>query len=154
MVEPSVQIMGIDEFVAKLQAFPNELRTAVERAGDEGAKIVLGTEGVQKYPSETAANQPPMPFYQRGVGTQYVSYNDQRSERYHLKFNVRAQGYKTVIGNTASYAPFLGEPEKQATRQAQKGWRILFDVANEKIGEISKVYEGWLDRALRRVGLK
>ena len=147
-----IVLEGLKETVEKLRAFPAELKSALKSGGEEASNEVLDTEGLRNYPPSTAANQPPTPYYIRGRGTQYAGGNRGESERYGTQWNVTTRGYTTTIGNRTSYAPFVGG-DKQPQHMADKGWRKLFAVADQKRAAIQRIYSAWLERAKRRVGL-
>jgi hypothetical protein len=147
-----IVLEGLKETVEKLRAFPAELKRGMTAAGDEAGNEILNTEGLRNYPPSTPANQPPTPYYIRGRGTQYANSNSGSSERYGTQWNVTTRGYTTTIGNRASYAPYVGG-DKQPQHMADKGWRKLFAVADQKRAEIQRIYSAWLERAKRRVGL-
>lgn len=149
---PTISIEGDEEIIAKLKAFPGILSSNVEGAGKQAAKTILDTEGVRNYPPETEANRAPAPYYIRGQGTQYANGNQGNSERYGTKWNVEASGYKTTIGNTASYSKWLGG-EEQAQAMARIGWKKLIDVADQKIEELKRIYNVWIERAKKMAGL-
>jgi hypothetical protein len=150
----AISVRGLDELRKALADAPRELEQTMEAAGEQAARTILETEGLRKYPPLTAANQPPTPYYIRGQGTQYAGGNRNNSERYGTQFYVEASGYSTKVGNRASYAPYLTDEKLQARAMAAKGWRKLLEVAQEQIGEITRIYQAWVDRALERVGLK
>ena len=131
---------------------PREIATAINAAGDESANVILGTVGLRSYPPNTDANLPPTPYYIRGRGMQYASGNAANSERYGSKWTVKTTGYGTTIGNSASYAPRLAGPN-QPPHFARIGWRKLVDVATEKLPQITKIFNLWIERAIRRAGL-
>ncbi|MCW5876484.1 MAG: hypothetical protein KIS85_06335 [Anaerolineales bacterium] len=154
MTEIRIRVEGGEQVQAALRRLGPELEGAAESAGREFAGAILGEEGVQKYPPAGPGNQPPAPYYQRGVGMQQSpGYNDMRSERYGASFSVAARGYRTEIGNAASYAPHLGGM-KQATHMAALGWRRLYDVAKAKAAEARRIYGRWIERSLVKLGLK
>lgn len=148
----SIRVLGLDRVQAALSRFPNEIAQTLQAASGEAANEVLNTTGLREYPAATAANAPPTPYYIRGRGTQYASRNDHRSERLGTRFYVQATTYRAEIGNTASYAEHV-VGEKQAVRMAGIGWRRLIDVAEEKQGEIARIFQGWVDRLIERLGL-
>ena len=147
-----IVLEGLKETVAKLGAFPAELKRALTAGGEEASNEILDTEGLRNYPPSTAANRPPTPYYIRGKGTQYGNSNSGSSERYGTQWHVTTRGYTTTIGNRASYGQFVGG-DKQPQHMADKGWRKLFDVADQKRAVIQRIYSDWLERAKRRVGL-
>lgn len=136
-----------------LQKMPTALGQAAEYAGKEFADEILDTEGLRNYPPATAANQAPPPYYKRGVGMQYGAGNDMRSERYGASYRVAASGYRTEIGNSASYAPHLAG-QKQARHMAALGWRKLYDVAKQKKDQAQRIYSRWIERTLKQLGFK
>jgi hypothetical protein len=150
-----VEVEGLEELQRAIERFPREVEKYLGAAGLQAAnKVVLPTEGLKKYPPATGANAPPPPYYIRGRGTQYASgRNSGKSERYGTRWYAKRNGYGTEIGNTASYARWLAGDE-QARHMAPKGWRKLTEVVEEKMPEIIKVYQAWVDKLLVAVGLK
>jgi hypothetical protein len=149
----NIKIDGIEKLQANLTAFGQELTDGLGGAGIQASEEILNTTGLQNYPAETAANQPPTPYYVRGAGMQYQYGNNGKSEVYGTQFYTEQRSYTTVIGNRASYARYLGGSE-QAQAMKRIGWRKLIDVAREKLPQIKDIYQQWIDRAIRRLGLK
>ena len=147
-----VKIEGIEKLTANLKAFGDELRYGLEGAGQQAAAEILDTQGLRKYPPLTAANQPPTPYYIRGKGTEYAGHNSGKSEHYGEQFTVKQENFVTYIGNSASYARYLGGNE-QARAMAGIGWRKLIDVAREKLPQIKAIYQAWINQAISRLGL-
>lgn len=142
-----------DELLQRaLKKAPKELQLNMAMAGAEALSEVLDTEGIRQYPPETAANHPPTPYYVRGQGTQYASYNKGNSEQYGKRWGIQHGYYTSTAESFASYAPYLGG-EEQASHMASKGWRKIVDVANEKIDKLRRIYDLWVTRALRKAGL-
>jgi len=155
----SIELDNADLIIEALDRVPYEVKKNWSKAGREASAEILDTEGLRDYPLAPPNNAPPRPGYLRGVGYQYADGRSKNnSERYGSRFSTRTQGYtSTVIGNTASYAAFLGgskEDGKSQTKAAAKvGWRKLKDVADEKIKEINVIYNKWMKRAIRKAGL-
>ena len=148
-----IQVIGLDKVIAKLNRFPREIARYLGQAGEEAAKrVILKTRGLQLYPPATAANRPPTPYYIRGRGTQYKTRNLGNSERYGSQFFTKSEGYTTEIGNRSSYAVYVGG-EKQPEHMAGKGWRKLLEVAQEKMSQITKVYQAWIDKLIHDLRL-
>ena len=148
-----IEVTGIDKLIAGLNKFPQQIHKNMGAAGAEASKrVILVTPGLQKYPPPTAANQPPEPYYIRGRGTQTKSGNRGGSERLGTQFYTDAAGMNTTIGNRASYADYV-VGEGQAHFMAPKGWRKLYEVAQEKTAQIVKVYQAWIDKTIRELGL-
>lgn len=150
----SITVNGLDKVQRAIGEFPGQAASYLGMAGREAAdRVILSTEGLRAYPPMTAANAPPTPYYIRGRGTQLARRNLYNSERLGTRWYTRQDGlYITRVGNTASYARFV-HGDEQARHMAAIGWRKLGEVAREKIGEISKTYQAWIDRLIRSLGL-
>ncbi len=149
-----VELKGLDELNRAMKKFPKTVIKNLGAAGKEAAEdIVLRTEGLRNYPPETAANKPPTPYYIRGVGTQTQSGNYLNSERLGTKWNVTQRGAEITVSNPASYAPRVHGEEQIGTMDII-GWKKLYDTAKKKIKQITVVYQAWVDKTLRDVGLK
>lgn len=149
----TVKITNADQVQRALEQAPQTMLAALNQAGREAAeRIILDTEGLKRYPPASAANLPPTPYYVRGRGTQYATGNAYNSERLGTQFYVRSANASTYIGNRTSYAPFVIGPA-QSRVMARLGWRKLEDVAREKIDAVASVYQAWVDRALKGLGL-
>lgn len=152
----TVRIDGIEAVIKTLNGITADLEDTVQAAGEEAAKVILGTEGLQSYPPMTHANQPPTPYYIRGRGMQVggvrvPEYNTGSSERLGTRWVVDRAGRLNVrIGNAASYAPFVHGLEQAVFMQIH-GWRELADVATERERDIQEIYQAWLDRLVRRL---
>jgi len=147
-----IVIKGMENILRKLEKFPGVIRENMGAAGAEASEEILNTEGLRNYPPHTDANLPPAPYYIRGRGMQYASGNAENSERYGTLWNTATSGYRTTIGNRATYAPYLGG-EKQARAMKPIGWRKLFDVAQEKRAKLTAIYAAWVARAKQQAGL-
>lgn len=153
MTELQIEIEGLDKLVSKLNKFPREISRNFEAAGEEAAKdVILPTEGLQNYPPATAANEPPVPYYIRGRGTQYATRNLMNSERVGTRWTVVRRAFNTVIGNPVSYSRYL-HGEEQAEAMKAIGWKKLFDVAKEKLKAIQKVYQAWVNKTIKDLKL-
>lgn len=152
MPEVSIELKGLDKLRAAFRKFPSMVAQHMTQAGSEAAKEILKTKGLKSYPAHTAANQPPTPYYIRGRGTQYKSFNAGNSEKYGARWTVKSAGYRTTIGNTASYAPYLAG-ERQARAMKKIGWIKLTTAVDKKIVKIRSIYQAWVNKALRRAGL-
>ena len=150
-----IEVKGLKELEAAIAKFPQQSAKYMGQAGEEVAKkVIFTTEGLKKYPPLTDANAPPTPYYIRGRGTQTKSGNTGKSEKLGTLWYAKAQGYSTAVGNRASYAKYVHGDDDQATFMAPKGWRKLKEVAEEKITEITKVYDAWVGKLLKDIGLK
>lgn len=148
-----ITVKNADRIADAMRKVPQALRKTFTSAGKEAAAEILTTPGIQQYPPADAANAPPPPYYIRGRGMQYKSRNDHRSERYGSRWTTKSEGYTTVIGNSASYAPYLTDSELQSRLMAARGWKKIADVAQGKIAKITGIYDRWVERMLRELGL-
>jgi hypothetical protein len=152
MASLSVTVTGLDLVQEAFARWPQQVTGYLASAGKEGAEEILTTTGLRSYPGAGPGNAPPTPYYVRGQGTQYASRNDGRSERYGTQFYVESQAYTTTVGNRASYARWLAG-EEQARHMAAIGWRKLLEVAEEKLPKLEAIYQGWIDKMLKDLGL-
>ena len=148
-----------------LERAPNELRRQLSQAGRQAAQTVLRTEGLRNYPAQRPPKDPRR-GYTRGRGSYYIRADGSRKQYYNSEragshWNVRTTSdYKTIIGNRVSYAPYLyGTKGKtgdigQSIEMGKRGWRQIWEVAQQKVREITRIYEAWIERALMRSGLK
>ena len=156
MPEPAlkIELKGLDELNRALKKFPFQVKKNFIAAGRESAvRIILPTEGLLNYPPETGANTPPTPYYIRSRGTQTATKNYGESENLGKQWFVKRAGLGTRIYNRASYAKWV-HGEEQAGAMDKIGWKKLYETAKEKISEIQKVYQRWVDKTLKEVKLK
>lgn len=148
-----IKIEGADKIAAALNRFPVEIKRNFELAGQEAAEEIIQSQGLAKYPPMTAANAPPTPYYIRGTGTQYKSRNNGKSENYKAQFYAKSTGTGTIIGNRASYAKYLAGEKEQSRVMERIGWRKLIDVAREKLGKITTIFNKWAQYTIDKLGL-
>ena len=148
-----IEVKGLDKIIKAFAKFPREIMKDIKDAGEESADEILNVKGLRNYPELTDANMPPTPYYKRGKGMQYASRNALDSENLSKKWTVVSQGYKTTIGNTASYAKWVHGKDDQAKAMGRIGWRKLFDVAKDKTQAIQKIYQKWINHTIKRLGL-
>lgn len=152
----TIDVKNLEKLIQALNKFPRQAARYLDGAGKEAAsRVILPTEGLKKYPRATAANRPPYPYYIRGRGTQTSPrHNTMTSERLGTHWYVKTSkdNYSTIIGNPVSYAKYV-VGDQQAHFMTPKGWRKLREVVEEKISDITKVYDAWIDKLLKGVGL-
>ena len=154
MPDNTIEIHGLDRLQAAFEKFPQRVvRNLTQAAHESATDHILPTVGLQHYPPETAANRPPTPYYIRGTGTQTSAWhNTLKSQNLGKQWHVRRFGVGAKIGNRASYSEHV-HGEKQAGHMAKIGWRKLFEVAKEKVPAIQKVYNNWVAKTLRDLGI-
>ena len=147
-----IEIKGLDKLISSFNRFPERITRMMGQAGKDASDKILATRGLQTYPPETAANKPPTPYYIRSRGMQYKTRNAMDSENLKAQWVTRPQGARVTIGNRASYARWV-HGEDQAQHMARIGWRKLLDVAREKIDVVRRVYQAWVNKIIRDLGL-
>ena len=149
----SIEVKNADVLKKAIERFPTHTARYLGMAGKESAdRVILTTQGLKKYPPLSEANTPPTPYYIRGRGMQYKTRNTLSSQRLGTKWYARQEGLNFAIGNPVSYAIFV-HGERQPAHMATKGWRKLTEVAEEKQSQIKDVYERWIDKLVKDVGL-
>ena len=146
-----IEIKGLDKLVKKINTL--EKMDAVKAALKQSATFLAGK--MAEYPSQTAANQPPVPYYIRGRGTQTASGNLGNSEDLGQKWRgakpqIRNKGFTVAIGTNVSYAPFVQAHDRQARWMKSIGWKTdqqVLDKNKDKAKEylvdaIEKVLNG------------
>ena len=156
----NIEVRGLEELKIKFAKLKRDLSKYMADAAVDATKSVIllprgggGGKEHALYPPETAANKAPEPFYIRGVGMQYKKGNSYKSEKLGSSFIVKKVGYGARIGNNASYAPYV-IGDNQSRRMKEIGWTKLIDVAKENLDKIKKVFQVWIDKALKNDGLK
>ena len=163
MAEIRIDVSGVDKISELITRFPGHLQEALEAAGKETASEILETEGIRKYPP-VQLPRPAMPmtekqrrwfFYALKNNLIDVPYNrgGTNSQKFGSQWYVEQSHYTTTIGNRSGYGGYL-VGENQAQYMASLGWRKLTDVAADKTNKIKTIYEGWLNRAVEKSGLK
>ena len=147
-----INVEGIKKLTTALAKFPVVIPKNMAAAGGEALTMILDTVGLRAYPPETAANRPPTPYYQRGLGTVYKNSVARTSENYGKKWTTEVESFMAKAKNTASYAEFLGG-EQQVHWAAGYGWKKLFSTAKELIPEILKIYTAWVEKTIKELGL-
>ena len=149
-----IEVDGADKIANNLDKVGNDLPNYLRGAGTEASNEILDTKGLRNYPPATGANAPPPPFYIRGRGMQ-VSYSRNLNNSQRLGTRWQVLPYKktgTSIANPVTYAKWV-HGAQQARAMARIGWRKLWDVAKEKVPQITDIYNRWVGKLLKRHGL-
>ena len=149
-----IEIVGLDKLLAAFDKFPKQVARTLSQAGHEVYnKVILPTKGLQNYPAPPASSTPPAPYYKRGTGYMYADGGTKaNSENLAKQWYGKREGANFRIGNRASYAKWV-HGEDQARAMAPIGWRKLFDVAKKSKTRITKIYQTWVNKTLRELGL-
>lgn len=147
----------------KIDAIPNELDRNWAAASDEAAKEILMSPGIVDYPIQKIGV--PQPFktdksrryffaaLRRGEITVPYRRGQGKSQTYGKQWYVETSGMTATIANRATYARYLAGETEQSAYMKARGWRKIKEVADEKLPEIIKIYEGWTGRALKNLKL-
>lgn len=149
----SIEVKGIKELNVKLNKLGVSLEKYAQQGFVEASKDILKTEGIQKYPPSTDANLPPTPYYKRGMGMQYKTRNNGKSERYGTQWHVDKVKWGIKIANRASYAKYLTGDKEQARVMARIGWKKISDVVKDRMPKIKKTVNAWIKQAIKKAGL-
>ena len=153
MSDLQIEIKGLDKVLKAFDKFPREVKKTLAGAGRESSKVILKTKGITDYPPAPPSSQPPAPYYKRGTGYMYAGGGTRGdSEDLGKSWYVESQGFSTKIGTKVSYAKWV-HGEEQARWMGPIGWRKLLDVAKEKSGKITKVYQAWINRLIKQLRL-
>src|SRR3990172_4843367 len=162
-----IDLEGIDKVMDAFTRFPKQIGRYLGAAGEEAARrVIFPTVGLKRYPpgvpgAPKAQNwtekQRKFFFAALREGRIEVPYRRGQSpgsERYGTQWYAKALrgGFQTEIGNRASYAKWLAGPQ-QSRYMANRGWRKLVEAAQEKRVNITRVYQAWVDKLLRDLGL-
>ena len=148
-----IEVEGLDKIQKALKKMPDKVKKYMGQAGHEAAnRVILPEKGLQEYPPETDANRPPTPYYIRGVGMETAKGNYHNSENLGKQWYTKRDGIDMEIGNRASYAKWV-HGDEQAEAMGRIGWKQLFKTAKEKVGGIKKVYDAWVAKAIKDLGL-
>ena len=157
-----IEVRGLEKLTAALDKFPDEIKTGLAAAGQEAGEEIVDTEGLRSYPPEYHAPRPFVSDKQRRyffaalrsgeIEVPYRRGQSPGSEKYGDQFYVESRGYNlTAVGNRASYARWLAGGGSKY--MAAGGWKQLLEAARAKMGQITRIYQAWIDRIAARLGL-
>lgn len=149
-----------DQFERAIRDLPRCFQNETMIAGSKIAKLVLGTEGVKKYPPLTTQKRDEGPgsrWYERGRGMAYrsqagVSYSN-TSEKYGTQWSHTVKPNEVRLKNAASYGWYLGG-HKQPSRMKKFGWKKVTTVIRDKMSMIKSLYKAAIRRAVKRAGFR
>ena len=153
---PNVRLVRIPAIFNQLALMHAQLYYTefyLAQAGKESSDLILNEPGLREYPPRTAANQPPTPYYERGRGVKYASYLKPTSENLGKQWYRKVEGSSIRIGNRASYAKWVHGDEQAAHMgkgaRIPKGWKKLTDVAKDKFTTVKRIYQSWVNKAIK-----
>jgi len=126
-----VEVTGIRELQAQLDKLSNVGAVVGPALLKSGYEL---RDWVKEYPAATEANSPKRPgrWYERGRGSMYarrdgsvrvVKASEMLNRRWAMTHTFTPQAAEVRIGNSASYARYVHDEEKQARFHTSRGWR-------------------------------
>jgi len=151
-----IDIQGDKELAAKLRQVESAIRrTAMAGGMQDATKYVAQNAAV--YPPTTEANAPPPPYYIRGTGTQYASYNRRESEQLNLhwdrRVSERGDSVQGVVENLVSYAPWVHSVVRQSWFHKMRSWRNIERIKQDVEQGVVKIFRDGVERVLRVFGI-
>jgi phage gpG-like protein len=146
----TVTVQGVDEVIRNLSKITSpDARKRVLHIG-----ALKAQELIAKYPPSSIANSPSNPsgrWYERGFGTRSVSGIDRKtSETLGRRWTTKVTADSAVVGNNASYAPFV-QGDKQPAFHRARGWKTVEDVATNDAYAIVQVMRQQMGREIAAV---
>ena len=150
-------IENLDELIAALKEFPQEVRRGLRVAMRVAAEIVRS--GVAQYPAATGANVPPgldgYRWYERGFGTRTVTgraypTSEVLSKSWTVKIEQTARMTKGIVGTNVSYVEFV-QGAKQAGFHWKRHWKTVEQVLFTKRGAIWRAFGDVVKKALAKI---
>lgn len=139
-----VEVRGLDKAMRKLEKVGG--RGALKRPMIKATAHLLDV--IAKYPPATSANTPPgnngFSWYERGFGTRSVTgmawpTSETLGRRWTTE--VSGDGRKGIVGNNASYGPYVQSAEQQAAFHARNGWKTDATVAQEEAASVVRFFD-------------
>ena len=148
----TTEIQGVDKLIQRLsRVASNQYMTGTMQVATD----VLRTE-IAVYPPATDANQPmARRWYERGFGPRWMLRNGQirgrrTSETLGRRWTTRVTngGMTGIVGNNASYAPFVQSARQQSRVMARIGWKTDEEAARKQAPKIVQLFKDAIERAL------
>ena len=171
MPEPliHIEVQGIDKIQKALERFPRQIARYLGMAGQEAAgRVIFPTVGIKRYPPRKSISRREVygqsfesekqrrwffaALKEGRIDVPYRRGQSPGSERLCTQWYATVKGFSTEIGNRASYASLV-VGEEQSRMMAARGWRRLVDVVSEEMRRITAVYQAWVDKLIRDLGL-
>lgn len=138
----AVQVRGLNEVIALLERIggPGALRRPMTKA------VAHLHREIAQYPPSTQANSPANGYswYERGFGTRSRTgraWPTSETLGRRWTHEVSGDGRRGVVGNNASYGPFVQSAEQQAAFHAARGWLTDEQVADKEAGKVVGFFE-------------
>jgi hypothetical protein len=159
----SVEIKGAEVIIRSLERVNANMGEAMKPAIVRAADTVR--QYVSEYPPATAANlpSPGHTHYERGMGSVYVRKTDGKhtvrktsemlNRKWSTKYRFTATEAEAIVGNSASYAPYVHDDRKQAAFHARRNWRTVQQAITVNRDKIRQFFEQAVRDAVQRSNL-
>lgn len=152
----SIKVTGLAKLAVRLNAKSGLI------AGIKAA-IMVAKGAIAVYPPATEANKPgrtdakgkPLGYYVRGTGWYSPSgrvYANSETLGRKWTTSTKNGGYTGIVGNSASYAPYVQDRDKQAWFHGLRGWKTVQDWAenSEFVAKLKAIIKdsivSWINR--------
>lgn len=128
------------------------------KAGIKAATLYVKGK-ISPYPPATAANAQHYPgtWYERGYGPRWMRkdgsiHGRKTSETLGRKWATRTQddGLTGIVGNKASYGPYVQDRDFQARFHGARGWKTVQDVAEAEAESVRQIIRDSIMSAITR----
>ena len=133
----SVTIHGLDKLIAKYGKGADPIIKALTRGIAEDIRARMAKyPGKVKYPIQWASDAQRRAYFakRKGMGP-YVRQSDSWSERLGPSWATENRGLDAVVGNKATYAPWVQSKERQQPMHKNTGWVTDKDAIQAAIDE-------------------
>jgi len=150
----TVKLVGLDSLQRKLGA---DFKPAMRAASKAIALEIQGE--IAPYPPATSANRPKGPgskWYERGFGTKWMLKDGtvrgkKTSQTLGRRWGIKGKGaIGAVLGNIATYSPYVHSHEEQAKYHGKRGW-VTDEKAVERVerrGTVRRIVEDAVMKAM------
>src|SRR3990167_2090500 len=145
-----IKVIGADEIAQKFTLGGAGTWSLLGDAMESSLKYVHNYASI--YPPETEANQPPPPYYVRGVGTQKtktgnLGESQQLGSHWSETTELKSKTLTGTLSNPVTYASHVHLKATQRPFHAARGWRTVETITQEAIPQII----GFFEDAIRKV---
>jgi len=139
----TVKIEGVEELVSRYKKGEIFSRQLLDVAMIQSVKHVAADATV--YPPETKANRPPPPYYIRGVGTQYKTFNRGESRQLGERWKWKVENLKTQVKGTVwnmvfTYGPYVHGIINQTWFHKENKWRTVESIATDNLQQVYRYF--------------
>lgn len=139
----TIEVDGFDEILSRFAA-GDRLADGVLTGAMAQAVELVGNDAAIPAP-ESDSNQPPPPYYIRGIGTQYEGGNRGESQDIRNKWEKTIEkqddGIIGTVENKVSYAPWVHSMTRQIPIHTSREWRKVDKIAQDTQKRVFEFFE-------------